>query len=377
MLGEFPFKHADMSEGEKRIVASATPSLFSAVREQLLSLMDSEYGEALWEAYVNETAILGKMNINVRPLSKEYASWFACTPRLPEDRPLDYKRMVEILISTQFGFIPMFWAVGILPDGRAFGLNGKRTSFSFASIPEHIKEGMVVVLIEHYVNTMEDLLKLWSLYDKIGMSMTSGTVYKATAASLTELKLLSTRTLCSVVTVLGMCRFETQFRNLTPEQRKFVIKPHLDFLHFLDSLILRRASGGKLNQSRLLSRPALPVIYDSWLIDQQESWKFWTMVRDAVKGSEHENDLAGALHRYLRDVKTGAANQNVTPRPSTRSNTFHAPAPFVEAVCAHAWNMWRTSGLDNHLPHIESIIERPGPEGAGHEKESSIRPVLV
>ena len=359
------------------MVKHVRPDPFSVTRDQLDTLLEGEFGEALEKSYVDEEEKDQKMNIIVRPLSQVYASYFASVDRLDADRELDFKRMVEIAVSTKYAFIPFTWALALFPDGTVIGINGKRTSNLFASKPELIRDGMLVVVVEHYVDSVEDAVNLWARYDKFGPIMASGLVYKAALLSIETLQRLAIKTLTSSVTVLGMEMFGEQFRKLTPEQRKCVIRPNIEFLRFIDSMILERATEGRLGQDRFLSRPVLPVVLESWRIDQEASWEFWTSVRDATESSE-ECNLLKEFHQYLKLVRTGAANQNaVSSSKLGEDGTFHAPSPHVEETARVAWNAWRSGEYDNHLPNIYTITSRPGPEGAGGETEKGSKVRLI
>lgn len=335
----------------------------------LMKKVKSDLGNAYRDSYDKSSKLDPNVEVIVRPLTHALAVYYACVKRLDQDRELDFGRLLELFSSIKYsGYVPVIWALVMLPDGTVVPINGRRSSNLFAMCPELIQPGMTVITIVHRADSLQEALDFWAKYDKPSVGMDNPTVYCAEAHDKIELKRLAKSKLTTCVTVLGMARFGTHFKSLKPEQRKCVIEPNLEFLKFVDRLVAPRGKG--LVQDRLITRATLPVIHRGWEIDKQACWEFWTGVRD--NSPTVKTPLLRSLRFYLERVRTGAANQNngyTKPNP----NTILANGGYVTALCAQVWNMWRSGDGDTeNLPDTTTVMDRPGDEGTRDESERAI-----
>lgn len=268
-------------------------------------------------------------------LAKRFAEMEPC----PEDRNMKPRIMQYLRNAVLDGqFRTCEWAEAYCKETKkTYRVNGKHTSHIFSQLNGQAGD-WTVVLTKYECDTLEDVAKLYSTFDRRDSGRTTGDINRVFQMSDPDLAEIAHRTVNLAVTGIAMAMWEDAAHQKTVEERAELMFAHHNFVIWLNKMFYNE------DVKHLWRGPVVAAMFKTFQKAQGAATEFWTAVRDGTGAKPTTPDRR--LNKYLLSASVG--HGRYTTRLPGRAGRREM---FVK--CLHAWNAWR-KGEDTNLNYYAS-----------------------
>lgn len=275
-----------------------------------------------------------------RVITKSLAEQWRDTPTIAGDRNLLTSRMESIRREILAGRVRVFeWAIGRLPDGTAFRVNGKHSSNILASL-EPFPLDCRANIDEYACEDMNDVVALYDTFDPGFSGRSQGNVNQSVlciSAMNGKVGLRDFSCCQAGIMVAKYGHASTGIKRISPADRARATAAESDFLMFFSNLVTGVDATKMLRRSSVAS-----AMFQTWTKDRNDAQTFWTAVRD-------ETDQVGSPTRILAKYLSRTVIIH-SGKPEAKKDVDLSSS--MEYKCLLAWNAWRKKTTLKVLPGV-------------------------
>jgi len=268
------------------------------------------------------------VGVESKAITKDLARWLYNLATVPGERTIKQSRLAVTKADLANGNVIAFrWAYATC-NGVTYRVNGQHTSYILQN-GEPIPPGAICTL-EHYVcDSVEDVCKLWSLFDSSTSSRTNTEVTSNYQLSKSRIANCRQRSVQLCKSALGIERFGAGYTNkVSVVQKLEAINGNEEFLVWADAI---------------LADPALKrvgtayAMLKTWRKDHEAAERFWNEVKDGT--NTNKDSGSRALQRFLLTTNVDSGNGTREGKKASRKTANWNQIATVALTC---WNAWRS-----------------------------------